>query len=82
VLDSDELSREARFAQPVKSAMASELDTLQVSESLDDLIPIFDRDRVAIVLDGEQFVGLITRVDLINYLRLHPEGSNSKLAAA
>jgi cystathionine beta-synthase len=82
VLDSDELSREARFAQPVRSAMASELDTLQVSETLDDLIPIFDRDRVAIVLDGEQFVGLITRVDLINYLRLHPEGSNSKLAAA
>ena len=82
VLDTDELSREARFAKPVRSAMASELDTLQVSETLDDLIPIFDRDRVAIVLDGEEFVGLITRVDLINYLRLHPEGSNSKLAAA
>jgi cystathionine beta-synthase len=62
--------------------MATDLDTLQVGETLDDLIPIFDRDRVAILLDGDEFVGLITRVDLINYLRLHPEGSHSKLSAA
>jgi len=82
VLDTDELTREARFAKPVRSAMATDLDTLQVGETLDDLIPIFDRDRVAILLDGDDFVGLITRVDLINYLRLHPEGSHSKLSAA
>jgi cystathionine beta-synthase len=82
VLDTDELTREARFAKPVRSAMATALDTLQVGETLDDLIPIFDRDRVAILLDGDEFVGLITRVDLINYLRLHPEGSHSKLSAA
>jgi cystathionine beta-synthase len=79
VLDTDAISREERFKKPVRSAMASDLDTLQVNEGLDDLIPIFDRDRVAIVMDGEQFVGLITRVDLINYLRLHPEGSGSKM---
>jgi cystathionine beta-synthase len=81
VLDTDELSREARFQQPVKSAMATQLDTLQLNETLDDLVPIFDRDRVAILLDGDEFVGLITRVDLINYLRLHPEGSHSRLAS-
>ena len=28
-------------------------------------------DRVAIVLDGETFVGLITRTDLINHLSLN-----------
>ncbi len=82
VLDTDAISREARFQQPVRTAMATELDTLQVGETLDDLIPIFDRDRVAIVLEGDEFVGLITRVDLINYLRLHPEGANSRLATA
>jgi cystathionine beta-synthase len=82
VLDTDDISRQERFQKPVRSAMATELDTVQVTETLDDLIPIFDRDRVAIVLNGEEFVGLITRVDLINYLRLHPEGSHSKLAAA
>jgi cystathionine beta-synthase len=80
VLDTDEISRSERFAKPVRSAMAANLDTLQVNQSLDDLIPIFDQDRVAIVLDGQEFVGLITRVDLINYLRLHPEGANSQMA--
>ena len=58
-------------AKPVKSAMATKLDTVQVHESLNDLIPIFDRDRVAIVLDGETFVGLIARTDLINHLSLN-----------
>ena len=53
------------------SAMTRDLDTLQVKEPLDALIPVFDRDRVAIVLDGETFVGLITRTDLINHLSLN-----------
>ena len=71
VMDTDEITRAERFAKPVRSAMATQLDTVQVHESLNDLIPIFDRDRVAIVMDGDHFVGLITRVDLINHLRLN-----------
>lgn len=58
-----------RFAQPVSAAMTAKLNTLQVSEPLDALLPVFDRDEVAIVLDGREFQGLITRIDLINYLR-------------
>jgi len=30
---------------------------------------VFDRNEVAIVFDGDEFVGLITRIDLINHLR-------------
>ncbi len=71
VLDTDEITRKERFAKPVASAMTRDLDTVQVSEPLDALIPLFDRDRVAIVLDGERFVGLITRTDLINHLSLN-----------
>ena len=71
VMDTDEITRSERFAKPVASAMTRKLDTLQVSEGLDDLIPIFDHDRVAILMDGESFVGLITRMDLINYLKLN-----------
>ena len=74
VMDTDEITREARFAKPVSSAMTRELDTVQVGEPLDSLIPLFDRDRVAIVLDGEKFVGLITRSDLINHLSLNRRG--------
>jgi cystathionine beta-synthase len=71
VMNTDEITRKERFAKPVSSAMTRDLDTVQVSEPLDALIPLFDRDRVAIVLDGEQFVGLITRTDLINHLSLN-----------
>jgi len=58
-----------RFAQPVSSAMTAKLNTLQVGEPLNALLPVFERDEVAIVLDGQSFQGLITRIDLINYLR-------------
>lgn len=71
VMNTDEITREARFKKPVGRVMTRDLDTLQVSEPLDALIPIFDRDRVALVLDGETFVGLITRTDLINHLSLN-----------
>jgi cystathionine beta-synthase len=71
VMDTDEITREARFARPVRSAMTGDLDTVQVDETLDALIPLFNRDRVAIVLDGDAFVGLITRSDLINHLSLN-----------
>ena len=71
VMNTDEITRKERFAKPVESVMTRDLDTVQVGESLDALIPLFDRDRVAIVLDGERFVGLITRTDLINHLSLN-----------
>jgi cystathionine beta-synthase len=58
-----------RFNAPVRDAMSSELHTLQAKQSLDALLPVFDRNEVAIVFDGEEFVGLITRIDLINHLR-------------
>ncbi|MGZ9099029.1 MAG: CBS domain-containing protein, partial [Brevundimonas sp.] len=71
VMNTDEITRQERFGKPVGSVMTRDLDTVQVGESLDALIPLFDRDRVAIVLDGERFVGLITRTDLINHLSLN-----------
>jgi cystathionine beta-synthase len=71
IMNTDEITRAERFKKPVSSAMTRDLDTVQVTESLDALIPLFDRDRVAIVLDGETFVGLIARVDLINHLSLN-----------
>ncbi len=62
--------RAERFKNPVRSAMTTALHTVQVREKLDALLPVFERNEVAIVVDGEEFVGLITRIDLINHLRL------------
>jgi cystathionine beta-synthase len=59
----------ARFREPVRNAMASDLTEIDVRAPIADLLPIFARDFVAIVKDGERFLGLITRVDLLHYLR-------------
>ena len=64
--------RAARFRERVDSAMTRQLHTMQISDRLEVLPRVFERNEVAIVLDGEKFVGLITRVDLINHLRLSP----------
>src|SRR3954468_4380519 len=69
VVDGPYDGRWARFNAPVGGAMTRKLHTLQANQSLDALLPVFDRNEVAIVFDGDEFVGLITRIDLINHLR-------------
>ena len=34
-----------------------------------DLLPIFEQNHVALVVEGGEFLGLITRIDLLNHLR-------------
>jgi len=60
---------ESRFRDPVSTAMVSKLDKIDVRSPIETLLPVFDRGHVAIVVDGEKFIGLITRIDLLNYLR-------------
>ena len=57
------------FNKPVRTAMVTELAVVGVNDPIDQLLPIFNKDYVAIVKDGPRFLGLITRVDLLNYLR-------------
>ncbi len=61
------------FKEPVSSAMTSNLEFLDKTTPLEQLLPIFDAGRVAIVKDGSDFLGLITRIDLLNYLRRKDE---------
>ncbi len=60
---------EARFREPVSTAMVSKLDRLDVKSPIEALLPVFDRGQVAIVMNDGAFLGLITRIDLLNYLR-------------
>lgn len=60
---------EARFRDPVSAAMVGKLDQIDVRAPMESLLPVFDRGHVAIVMDGQRFLGLITRIDLLNYLR-------------
>ncbi|GAB1594608.1 pyridoxal-phosphate dependent enzyme [Lysobacter claricitrinus] len=60
---------EQRFRDPVSTAMVSKLDKIDVRSPIESLLPVFDRGHVAIISDGPRFLGLITRIDLLNYLR-------------
>jgi cystathionine beta-synthase len=60
---------QSRFRDPVSTAMVSKLTFVDVKAPTSSLMPIFDAGQVAIVKDGETFLGLITRMDLLNYLR-------------
>ncbi|MGZ8406520.1 MAG: pyridoxal-phosphate dependent enzyme [Caulobacteraceae bacterium] len=68
--EGDAEERERRFAQPVESAMTRKVHTLDASAPLEALPSVFDRGEVAVVMEGGEFLGLVTRVDLINHLRL------------
>src|SRR5262249_30748680 len=60
-----------RFNDPVQNAMTDKLETLSPTAKINDLLKVFDRGRVAIVMAGDKFFGLITRTDLLSYLRLN-----------
>jgi len=55
--------------RPISDFMTRRLETVKPTASVNDLMPIFRADRVAIVADDKHFYGLITKIDLINYLR-------------
>jgi cystathionine beta-synthase len=60
---------QARFGTSVRAAMTSRLETIAHDESIERLYEILNRGLVALVLDGNHFLGLITRTDLLSYLR-------------
>ena len=57
------------FSEPVTAAMEANLVTLPPDAPVEKLKEIFERGLVAIVVDGDEFLGLITRIDLLNWLR-------------
>jgi cystathionine beta-synthase len=59
------------FNDQVATAMSDRLETMAPQAKINDLLGVFDRGRVAIVMHGDKFLGLITRTDLLSYLRLH-----------
>jgi cystathionine beta-synthase len=59
----------ARFREPVRSAMTQRLETVGLRTPLASLMETFNKGYVAIVVDQGKFWGLITRIDVLNYLR-------------
>ncbi|MGE3143985.1 MAG: pyridoxal-phosphate dependent enzyme [Pseudorhodoplanes sp.] len=60
----------AAFARPVKDVMTARLETISADAPIVELVALFKKDYVAIVMDGETFLGLVTRIDLVNHFRI------------
>jgi cystathionine beta-synthase len=58
-----------RFNDTVETAMTRRLETLGPGASFGDLLDVLNRDHVAIIVNEGRFFGLITRYDLLTYLR-------------
>jgi cystathionine beta-synthase len=58
------------FGRLVKEVMVTRLETLSADAPIEDLLPLFAKDFVAIITEGDRFLGVVTRFDLINHLRL------------
>jgi cystathionine beta-synthase len=58
------------FDRPVKDVMVTRLETVSADAPIRDLVPLFRKDYVAIVMDDGRFLGLVTRIDLINHFRV------------
>jgi cystathionine beta-synthase len=59
----------SHFHKPVRTAMTQKIETVDRNTSVEVLMATFDKGHVAIVMDGQRFYGLITRVDVLNHLR-------------
>ena len=59
----------SRYADRVRTAMSTALQTLPPSAGVPALRAVLDKGLVAIIADDSAFHGLITRFDLLNHLR-------------
>ena len=60
---------EEHFREPVSGAMTANLKSVPPSTPFEELMPIFDAGFVPLVMEGKVYHGLVTRIDLLNYLR-------------
>lgn len=58
-----------RFATSVRQAMHATFLRVDKSQSINNVVAMLEVRSSAAVMDGETFLGLITRADVLNYLR-------------
>jgi len=54
---------------PVKDIMSTKLETVRPDESLDRVFELFKRGMVVLIADDKEFYGVVTKMDLVDYLR-------------
>ena len=63
------LRNQKGFEKRVSECMQKNYKSLEINSSLDDLIELLKENNIAIILNKEKFVGIITKIDLLAYLK-------------
>ncbi|MGF9759708.1 cystathionine beta-synthase [Microvirga sp. 0TCS3.31] len=61
------------FDKPVRDVMVTRLQTIAADAPVRELLPLFAAGLVPVIMEGDAFVGLATRIDLINFFRIQPQ---------
>jgi cystathionine beta-synthase len=61
------------FNKPVRDVMVTRLQTISADAPVRELLPLFAAGLVPVIMEGDAFVGLATRIDLINYFRIQAQ---------
>jgi cystathionine beta-synthase len=59
--------------EPIAPIVQRQVTTVGGEASLESVMNLFPDNPAVIVLDGEQVVGILTKIDLIDYLAAHPK---------
>ena len=63
-----------QFSRHVQDFMTTNLETLPPSADSSELLSLFERELVPIIVDNGRFLGLITKIDYLNHLRRKTNG--------
>ena len=72
-LVANERAPQSVFDKPVRDVMVTRLQTISADAPVKELLPLFAAGLVPVIMDGDAFVGLATRIDLINFFRIQAQ---------
>ncbi|HVC28342.1 MAG TPA: pyridoxal-phosphate dependent enzyme [Gammaproteobacteria bacterium] len=58
------------FTQEVRTALNTAFPRIQAGSNIEDLFSLMDKETAVAIMDDDNFLGLVTRSDLLNRLRL------------
>ena len=63
------LNNEEGFSDLISSVMSKTINPLDSKASIDDLSKILENENFAMIMENNTFIGLLTKVDLLAYLK-------------
>ena len=74
ILDEDDILNAVKgsyknFNHFVYEHMSKNLETIDVKENLNSVLEILNKGKVGIIKDKNIFIGLLTKIDIINHFR-------------